>query len=414
MNKSKSNGVFFKIAFILALFILSACSTSNAETSTARLPVSTSTKTPAPTSTVTPSPTATAVFDGFGLSAELMTALKTHTGLEASISKDADGQYTATATLLSSNSQPITQSMYVIPGTLSEDLESRNKFGNTPTMQTVDGKKLYWVQEEQGWFGVEISTDINQPVFIPFDQRVIATRVIVTEFNQPFSQEAIDRWKTSPGLAMGFQYLTVNAKSGEGTKFGYLTNPSTSLPDKTKDNTPVQFIDAWFTTTIPDGTQFEFFPTKWFDPSKPKNPDANEWKIIFCASGQEIMGIKENRTKFDALLAMADDGKSRLVIVPVFKVQKGFFNSTNNLITFGAAQPSLEKLFGIPGNSMDNLPNPGFDDTPYKITFDYHFPNLSPTNVAFSVGISQDDSKYHGFLPSEIQTIIFPSMVIFR
>lgn len=415
MNKSKFKRDFSKAAFVFALFILSACGTSIAETPTATLLVPTITKAPAPTSTVTPSPTATPIFEGFGLSAEVVKAFKAHTGLEESLNKETDGKYAVTATVLNSDSQPISQSMYVVPSTLSENLESKNKFGNTPTIQTVDGSKLYWVQEEQGWFAVEISADINKPVFVPFDQRVIATRVIVAEFSQPFSQEAIEHWKTSSALAMGFQYLNVNAYTGESTKFGYLANYSTSLPDTTKENTPVQLIDAWFTTTISDGTQFEYFPTKWFDPSNSKNPDPNEWKIIFCASGQEIMGIKEDRIKFDNLWAMADEEKSRVEIVPFFRVQKGFFNSTLPIVGFGVGvQPSLEKLIDIPGNNMDNLPNPGFDETPYKITFDYHFPNLSPTNASLFVGISKDDPKYHGFFPSEIQTIIFPSMIIFR
>ncbi len=416
MESSKLDRDFFKAIFIFALIMLSACGTSSVATPTATLPVPTKTtaKTPISTSTVTPSSTATPAFEGFGLSPELVKALNAHIGLQASLNKEASGQYTVIATILSSDSQPTTQSMYVVPSTLSEDLESKNKFGNTPTIQTADGKKLYWVQEEQGWFAVEISADINKPVFVPFDQRVIATRVIVTEFNQPFSKEAIDHWKASSALAMNFQYLNVNAKTGESTKFGYLANYSTSLPDTTKENTPVQFIDAWFTTTISDGTQFEYFPTKWFDPGNSKSPDPNEWKIIFCASGQEIMGIKENRIKFENLWVVADEGKSKLEIVPIFRDQKGFFNSTNNLITFGAAQPSLEKLIDIPENNMNNLPNPGFDETPYKVTFDYHFPNLSPTNASITVGISKDDPKYHGFFPSEIQTIIFPSMIISR
>jgi len=410
MNKSKFKRDFSKAAFIFVLFILSACGTSIAEIPTATLLVPTITKTPSPTSTVTPSPTATPIIEGFGLSAEIIKALKTHTGLEESLNKETDGNYAVTATVLTSDGQPISQSMDVIPSTLSEDLKSKNKFGNTPTMQTADGKKLYWVQEEQGWFAVEISPDINKPVFVPFDQRVVATRVIIAEFNQPFSQAAVDHWKTTY-TSMGFLFLNVNAKTGENTKFGYLTDNSSSyLPDETT----IQLIDAWFTTTIPDGTRFDYFPVKWFDPSKSKNPDPNEWKVIFCASGQEIMGIKENRKKFDDLWVMSNEGKSRLVIVPIFRVQKGFFNSTNNLITFGAAQPSLEKLLEIPENTMDNLPNPGWDETPYKKTFDLHFPNLSPTNSFFSVGIGKDDPNYHGFFPAEIQTLIFPSMIIFR
>lgn len=412
MNKSKPSHGVFKIAFIFALLILSACGTNNAETPTATLPVPTITKTPAPTSTVTPSPTATPIFEGFGLSTELVKSLKAHNGFESSLNEEADGQYTVTATILSSEGQPTTQSVYVIPGTLSEDLASKNKFGNTPTIQTLDGKKLYWVHEERGWFAVEISADINKPVFVPFDQREVVLRVVITEFSQPFSQAAVERWKTSPGLTMGFVYLMTSAKAG-GTKFAYFENPSMFRPGLSTENAPVQVLDAWFSTSLQDGTTYQFHPTKWFDPTNPKSPDSDEWKIIFAASGQEIMGDEGNREKFDALLASATAGE-RLAVVPIIRIQPGFFDSTNGLITLFVAQPSLEKLFAVPGNKMDALPNPGHDENPYKYTFDYHFPNLSPENSGITVGISQDDPKYHGFFPQDIQTIIFPSMIILR
>jgi len=415
MNKAKSYHDFFKTVFVFALLILSACGTSNAETPTATLPVPTITKTPTPTSTVTPSPTATPAFEGLGLSTELVKALKAHTGLESSISEEADGKYAVTATVLSSNGQPVTQSMFVIPSTLSEDWESKNKFGNTPTLQTADGKKLYWIQEQKGWFAVEISADINRPVFVPFNQREVTTRVIIAEFNQPFSQEAIDFWNTSGGLGMGFQFLTVNANTGESTKFGYLTSASTSSPNVTKDNSSVQLIDVWFTTILPDGTQYQYFPTKWLDPLNPRSPNTDEWKIIFVASGQEIMGDDNNRAKYYDLWTFAATSKNRIQVVPIFKVQDGFFNDTNGLITLFVAQPSLQKLLEIPENNMENLRNPGHDMNPYSYTFDYHFPNLASDNAGFGVGIGKDDPKYiHGFFPPEIQKIIFPSMLVFK
>lgn len=416
MNRSKLNSDFFKTTFVLALFILSACSTSNVEIPTATLPVPTITKTSVPTSTVTPSPTATPVFEGFGLSTELVQALKAHTGLASSIIKDVDGQYTVTATVFSSDGQPITQSMYVIPSTLNEDLESKNKFGNTPTIQTEDGKKLYWMQELKGWFAVEISTDINKPVFVPFDQRVSATRVIIAEFNQPFSQEAVDHWNTSPGLVIAFQYLTANAKTGEFTKFASLQNFSTLYPDITVSSRPVQLIDAWFTTTLPDGTQFQFFPTKWLDPVNPRNPLGDEWKIIFVASGQEVMGDKNNREKYDDLLTQATTPGTRIMVYPIVAADNKFFNDTNGLITFFVAQPSLMKLLDLEGNNFGELPNPHSNySEPYDYWFDHYFPTLSAQNHSFGVGLTKDNPDYKdNFFPPDIQMIVFPSLLILQ
>jgi hypothetical protein len=399
--------------FITLSFVLAGCAVPSTAPPVMTPVSATETLTPLPTVQVEkPTIVQQSMIDSLALAPEQAAAMKAHSGLEASIIAVGDGTFSTSVQVLNTEGQPTTETMRVDPSSMHEDLTSKNEYGDTPVMTTVDGKKLYWIQEEKTWFAVEISPDIDKPVFVPFDKREVSLRVVIAEFNQPFSQAAVERWKTSPGLVMGFQYLQTSAHPG-GTKFGFLSNQSLTDPGLNPDNTPVQILDAWFTTSLPDGTTYQFYPTKWFDPTNPKNPDSNEWKIIFIASGQEIMGDKGNREKFDALLARAASGDNHEV-VPIIRIQSGFFDSTNGLITFGVAQPSLAKLFNVSGNKMDELPNPGHDGNPYQYTFDYHFSNLSSTNTSIGAAISRDDPKYHGFFPQDIQMILFPSLIIFH
>jgi len=402
------------ICYFCVCSFLPACDTSNGTTLTITdVP---STETALPITKEIPLPTPTAILEELSLPDELVHALDRHKGLSESIQLEDPGQYMVTATFFSHSREPISQDVYVNPATLQQDLETRNLYGDTPTIQTEDGMKLYWIREEKAWFAVELSPDINAPVFIPFDQREVVTRVIIAGYNQPFSQEALDFWKSSPdSIGMLFVHLGVNANTGESTKFGSLVNHAATSPELTAENNPVQLIDAWFTTTLPDGTLYQFFPTKWLDPLEAGNPRADEWKIIFAASGQEIMGVEGNRAKYDELWASAAAGQNRIHVTPIFKVQDGFFNGTNNLITLFVPQPSLQALLEIPENDMANLRNPGHDMNPYKFTFDFHFQNLTSENPVIAIGIGKNDPKYiHGFLPGEIQRIIFPSMLIFR
>ncbi|MBP9814087.1 hypothetical protein KBC80_02735 [Candidatus Woesebacteria bacterium] len=356
--------------------------------------------------------------DSLELSAEITAALKKHAGLEASITAEAGG-FTTQITYWDANQNLVTEKVNIDPSGLTEDLANKNKFGKTPTMSTIDGQTLLWSQEHKGWFKqFEVSSDINAPVFVPLEYRDVLIRDILLheELNQPFSNAAIERWKVSAGLTMGFQYLDVNVNTGTSTKFGYLENSSAVTWDGlTKDNSPIQALDAWYYTVLPDGTKFQFFPTKWLDPLLPHSPNPDEWKIMLVASGEEIMGDATNRTTFDKLWENAANMNSKLEILPIFKIEDGFFNDTNGLITFGASQPSLAKLLKLKGNDMGNLPNPGHDGNPYNYTFGFHFPNLSATNPNIVVGIGQDDPKYvNGFFPADIQTILFPSLIVQR
>jgi len=348
------------------------------------------------------------------LAPEQAAAMKAHRGLEASITAEAEGKFSTSVQILHTQGQPVTETMQVDPNTLHEDLASKNEYGNTPVMTTVDGKKLYWVQEARAWYSAELSKDPSKPVFIPFEHPEIALRVVIAEFGQPFSSEALARWLHTDGIKMMDIYVVKNAITGEDSKFGFFKNMSLNEPGITAENSPVQIVNTWFRTQLPDGTPYTYFPTKWLDPKSGTDPKGDDWKIIFCGVGDEIMGDEGNMHAFLNLLKQQFQSGQHSQISPIFRAEDGFFNSIGPIITLNVPQPSLEKLMDISGPSIDRLKNPGFDDTPYSMTFDYNFNQSSKDSPAGIAGINRTDPKYHGFFPDQIQKIIFPMMVIFH
>lgn len=345
---------------------------------------------------------------------EQAAAMRAHSGLEASITAEAEGRFSTTVQVLNTQNQPVTETMQVDPNTLHEDLASKNEYGNTPVMTTVDGKKLYWIQETRAWYSVDLSIDPSKPVFIPFEHPEIALRVVIAEFGQPFPSEALARWLHTGGIKMMNIYVVKNAITGEDSKFGFFKNLSLNEPGITAENSPVQIVNTWFRTQLPDGTTYTYFPTKWLDPKSGTDPSGDDWKIILCGVGDEIMGDEGNMQAFLNLLKQQFQSGQHSQISPIFRAEDGFFNSIGPIITLGVPQPSLEKLMDISGPSIDRLKNPGFDDTPYSMTFDYNFNQLSQNYPAGIAGIDRTDPKYHGFFPDQIQKIIFPTMIIFH
>lgn len=355
--------------------------------------------------------------DALELSAEVTAALKKHSGLEASIKAEADG-FTTQITYWDVDHKLVTEEVGVNPATITEDVTSINKFGDTPVMLTAVGQKLYWSQEHNGWFKVEMNPDINKPVFIPYELRDVALRAVIAEHNQPFSQSALDWFKSQleQGIQIGFQYLEVNANTHEGTKFAYLRNTAMGDDGRTLANSPVQNIDAWFVTQLPDGTMFQFFPTKWLDPVNPLAPKGNEWKVLFVASGEEIMGDEANRAKYDDLLTQTMDPKSQFEVIPIVSAENGFFNDTNGLITLGAPQPSLAKLETEADKNFGNLAVP----TLPQDTFSSWIRDLSqglslasPTN-GFGYTTKADPTYTDNFFPADAQLVLYPSLITLR
>lgn len=355
--------------------------------------------------------------DSLGLSPEVAAALKKHAGLEASIVAEAGG-FTTQITYWDADHKLVTEKIGVNPAVMTEDVTSINKFGDTPVMLTSEGQKLYWSQEHKGWFKIEMSPDINNPVFIPYEYRDVALRAVIAENNQPFSQEALDWFKTilDQGIQIGFQYLEVNANTHQGTKFAFLRNTAMGDDGRTLANSPVQNIDAWFVTQLPDGTTFQFFPTKWLDPVNPLAPKGNEWKILFAASGEEIMGDEANRTKYDKMWTDSSNPKSQLEVIPIVFAENGFFNDTNGLITLGVPQPSLAKLETEADKNFATLTVP----VQPPDTFGMWIRNLaqglslqSPTN-GFGYFTKADPTYTDQFFPAEAQLVLYPSLITLR
>ncbi len=414
-----NNFPFLRILVLFNLFGMSLTACNGAPTLTAPELTSVPESTPIPSPTKTPTPTEaerTFEIDALPFSPDLAAALKKHTGLEASIGVNEAGNWVVKeATQFGFGEPQELSSVEIDASTLTENLTTKNTYGDTPTVQTTEGKTLYWSNKE-GWYGMEVSPDIHNPVFVPFEKIELALRLIITEFNEPFSQEAIERWNQYSSLSIGFQLLNVNAKTGEDTRFAFLDNQSQRQPGLTTNNSEVQILDAWFTTTLPSGESFEFFPSKWMDPTNPKQPIGEEWKIFFSAIGSEIVDNDENRSKFDDLLTSASQSGSRLAVVPIVAADNNFFNSTNNLITFGEAQPSLGLLLKQPGNTINrfNVPNRPSDKFDFWLKYLLDMTSQEQPSMQFYFPTNQDPEYKTNFFPGEFQTILYPSLIIQR
>ena len=351
--------------------------------------------------------------DTLGLAPDVTAALKKHAGLEASIVAEAGG-FTTQITYWDANHNLVTEKVNVDPTTLTENTQIRNKFADTSVMTTVEGKKLYWIQEEKGWYQVEISHDINNPVFVPDDKREIAVRVVIAEYGDPFSQEAVDWWKKSDGmLGLAAEYLSINANTGEATKFGYLTNQAVSDAGTTAKNSPVQGLDTWWTTGV-DGS--EFFFTKWLDPINPRDPKGNEWKVIPCAGGSEIMSDPANRAKFYDLFIKSLDPKSRLQVLPIYSAQDEFFSKPTSMITFNVLQPSLNQLVDDAERLLGGMSLPSQPEIKFSAWIKEVMDAASAGNpsVINRYGGKEDTTWDNSFFPQDIQTIIFPAIIAIK
>lgn len=349
-----------------------------------------------------------------GLSEELITALEKHSGLEASITPEAGGGFSTSVTVLNAEGQPVTQRMEVTPATMVEDLTTKNKYGDTPVMLTADGKKLYWIQEEHGWFAVELSADINKPVYVPIEKIEAATRVVITEFNEPFSDAALARWKKTPGLSLSFQYLITNFNTNAGTKVAYLRSRAMRDLDLTLAERTMIPLDVWFYTLTPDKTRFELFPNQVIDPLDQNNPQAKDWKLAWAAVGQEILRDEKERALFENSLNETKGNQPRSELILVVAADEGFFDSTSGLYTIGA-QPSLKKLLKLPGNDFKKLNNPNTPGLTFAYWVDQALQSLSPDRLLRDLAmIDEDPNPQEGFLPDEFQTIILPGLIVRR
>ena len=350
--------------------------------------------------------------DSLELAPEVAAALKKHPGLEASITPEAGG-FTTQITYWDANHNLVTEKVNVDPSTLTENTQISNKFADTSVMTTAEGKKLYWIQEEKGWYQVEISHNIDNPVFIPYDKREIAVRVVIAEYGDPFSQDAINWWNKSSGvLGLAAEYLNINTKTGESTKFGYLSNQAMGDADTNIKNSPVQGLDTWWITNI-DGADKEFFFMKWLDPVNPRDPKGNEWKVILCASGSEIMSDPVNRAKFHDLFVKTFDPKSRLQVLPVFSAQDEFFNKSTPMFSLNVLQPSLDNLDNEAEKSLGALSLPSEPETKFSswIKDVMDAANAGNPSVINRYGGKNDTNWDNGFFPQDIQTIIFPAII---
>ncbi len=381
------------------------------------------------TSHLTPSPTPEPKFRlaDFITDPEQLAALKSHPGLEQAITLAPDGTYSASVTVLDTEGQPAAAPMEVTPSTLRENLTlaGKNKYGDTPVMTAADGTTLYWIQEYKTWYAKTADAgSIHAPWRIPDGRPEISARMGIVDHPEDFSPAAVERWsKHQYQNALGFQWRPVNYNTGEGKKFGYLDNMTMSAKDLTLDNAPVQVLaDDWYAMELPDGTVFRYFQLKWLDPKDPRNPKADEWKIIQVAPGTEITENEHNRKQFMYDLTQTAGNAPVRFVLPVFKADEKFFEFPNLPTALPIAQPSLAKLLDDVSDKFANLPDPNLAKwneeygTNLKIGFRINtkWEKVDPTAAQFYAFENDNKDYYDNFFPQEIQTLIFPAFVMRR
>ncbi len=377
------------------------------------------------TSHLTPSPTPEPAFrlSDFITDPEQLAALQKHPGLEQAITLEPDGTYSASVTVLDTEGQPAAVAMEVTPSTLQENLTlaGKNKYGDTPVMTAADGTKLYWIQEYKTWYAKTADAgSIHAPWRIPDGRPEISSRMGIVDHPEDFSPAAVERWgKHQYQNALGFQWRPVNYNTGEGKKFGYLDNMTMSAKDLTLDNAPVQVLaDDWYAMELPDGTVFRYFQLKWLDPKDPRNPKADEWKIIQVAPGTEITENEHNRKQFMYDLTQTAGNAPVRFVLPVFKADEKFFEFPNLPTALPIALPSLAKLLAMPNNDLRSLNNPNAkknDNPKMEYWVDGGWGMISASSLSYPIGFAIDNPDYTNyFFPQEIQTMIFPAFIMRR
>ncbi|MEX2160552.1 MAG: hypothetical protein WD751_01445 [Anaerolineales bacterium] len=330
--------------------------------------------------------------------------------LESSIKLAQDGYHTSFTRW--ENEQPVTEDILINPSSLTIDINNKNAYGKTPTIETEDGQTLLWSQEHNNWFAqVEIQKDnIMEPVYVPFGYQDVLLRSLLldSEISKPFPEGT--RFE---GLRMQFAY----AENGE--KYILLRTTSELDPDITADKLGVQWTNTWFYTKLSDGTLYQYTPTKWLDPADPNNPQMDEFKFIFGSFGQEILGYENpnNDLRKDEIPRYLNvvDNSPVTVPHPIITASEDFFNNGTNVsdIFPGLAgkifvQPSLARLYEQEGNKLENLRDPNYPGFTFA-WIDQRLADLSPENPLIEAGLTIDNPDYKtNFLPPEIQIMILP------
>jgi len=422
-----------KHIIFLATFslLLSACTSADLPpstfTPTGQIPTMAATEIPTLLATAVPSPTEAPkfTFDSVGISAtsELGKALAKHRGLEASITLEADGTYSASVMTLGGKDESLPEAtITVAPESLQINF-GPDTYDNTPFMKTPDGKTVYWI-DGKGWMTTEFTPELRK-VYVPEAYTEAYIRMARAAFREPFPAAALERWKKTPGLSMDFYY----SGGPQDAKIAYLR--SRSAMDQDIDYATeggIQALPAWFYRTI-DGDDYDVRLFKVLDPNDQNNPQGNEWKILMGAPGRELLNkdLGYVTTDISEAIKRLTEGKDDAQVV--FAVAVGGDFLTNGrygiLATAYVPLPSLDKFFQKVENEdysvlydFGILKFPGYGGGfSFLQAIDMAMGQINIETPQFELptgGVTPEGKSIFLPLPDDAQLVIYPILILSR
>jgi len=317
---------------------------------------------------------------------------KAFSGAENTITREADGSYIVSA--ISYNGETQVSNTYNIDIKIfSTNQDIKNAYAPA-TVQTTDGKTLIWDAEHGNWrvpYSMEDNSsfqNVDKIAEVPLGDEKIAIESLLLKYKEigssPFSEAALARYQKNGGDSILFAYdqslgksAVLKAKGNDG--------------DVTADTATLKFSPFWIKQNIGGVMQFEPLIVN-LDPADPKNPQADEFKII--------IGVDLNNQPLDKF-----DETEKQQDISVFYGKKSFDYPV--LVLYGDAQfqqtyPILAQLLALPDQTLDKM---GYLDYYIRATLGLPL-NLGEQPAPSVLGPNHKLIEVPlGNIPSQIQTM---------
>jgi hypothetical protein len=201
----------------------------------------------------------------------------------ATFKQEVDGSYSVSA--ISYNGETKVTANYTIDkATLSLNPDIKNAYAPATVSATdSQGNKitLIWDGEHGAWrvpFAMIDNSDFSKTSQIPFvaegDQKIaVESALLYLKDHPPFTDAAVESYKKYGGNSLLFEYF---ADQGKDVK---LKSKGNDNPNWTPDNATMKATHFWFYHKI-NGVRQDGPLVVLLDPADPKNPKANEYKVI--------------------------------------------------------------------------------------------------------------------------------------
>ncbi|MCL4531234.1 MAG: DUF3558 domain-containing protein [Chloroflexi bacterium] len=339
----------------LALTACSAQTVSPAVTKIAITPSSASTSLPPEAPTAIP----TITVDQLGVTDP--NVVKAFTG--ATFKQEADGSYSVSAVSYNQETK-VTADYKIDKTTFSINPEIKNAYAPA-TVQTTDGKTLIWDGEHGSWrvpFAMVDNSALDKIDQIPFvpegDQKIaVESALLYLKDHPPFPDDpktgknpAVESYKKYGGNSLLFRY------ENDG-KIVVLKSKGNDQKNLAQNVATMKASNLWVWQII-DGVRQDMPLIVNLDPADPKNPKADEFKIILGVHGDDLTKVQLEKDRLNIIEAFYKKGNFTFPRMILFGDEKYLKNN-----------PLLASLLALPGNDPGKLNFPGYN-VPFQSAFD--------------------------------------------